>query len=105
MRKSRGYRRELMNYERALIMRLYENPPRIGGFLSKRQRLRLLGKKRKERETDESDFWYSIRKSADGALLDLELLCRIAHDNQLREIFRPLDRNEERSLNLVMGTS
>jgi hypothetical protein len=99
MRKSRGYRRKLPTRENELILKFYENPPRIGGFLSKDQRLRLLGKKKKERETEESDFWYSVRKSAEGALLDLELLCKIAHDNQLKEVFRSLDVDEQRSIN------
>ena len=77
----------------------------MGGFLSKNQRLRLLGKKKKERETEESDFWYSIRKSAEGALLDLELLCKIAHDNQLKKVFRPLDNDEQRSIDLITGAA
>jgi len=104
MRKAREYRRELTHWEKELIQNLHEHPPRIGGFLSKNQRLRLLGKKKKERATEESDFWYSVRKCAEGALLDLELFCKIAHDNQLRELFKPLDADEQRSIDILIGS-
>lgn len=61
-------------------------------------------KEEKRGATEESDFWYSVRKCAEGALLDLELLCKIAHDNQLRELFKPLDVDEQRSIDILIGS-
>ncbi|MGQ0794740.1 MAG: hypothetical protein ACT4N5_00960 [Nitrosopumilaceae archaeon] len=64
------------------------------GFLSPNQKKRLLGLKKKERQTEDSDFWWRIKHTAQNAILDLQLICEIANDVQLEDIFRPLVKED-----------
>ena len=59
-----------------------------GGFLSKNQKLRLLGLKKGDEGTPEADFWYRLKRSAKGSLVDLQMIFDLADDDQKREIFQ-----------------
>lgn len=58
-----------------------------GGFLSDKQRKRLLRMKKKERETPDSDFWWRIKESTRDTMMDMKLICDVASEQQLQEIF------------------
>ena len=58
-----------------------------GGFLSVKRRKRLLGLRHKEKMTRNADFWSKLKLSTKDTIIDLQLLCEIASQNQLHEIF------------------
>lgn len=62
-----------------------------------------MGLKRREEGTTESELWYRIRNQARKALLDLELLCEIASDEQLKEIFEPFTSRDNVKLDVKFG--
>ena len=72
------------------------------GFLTPNQKQRLLKLKKKEHRTPDADFWFRIKNSAKFAIMDLQLISRIADESQLREIFEPFtteDYNEHKKGN------
>ena len=88
----RKYTRDLKeNKLKALKMR-HEIHINNKGFLTKKQKLRLLKLRKKERWTPDADFWYRIKHSARYSIFDLELISKIADESQLKEIFEPLKK-------------
>lgn len=59
-----------------------------GGFLTKNQKMRLLGLKHGDEGTPEADFWYRLKQSAKGSLVDLQMIFDLADDDQSSEIFQ-----------------
>lgn len=92
MGRYRMYRRELSPNELKSVRLKYhqyiENAR--GGFLTKNQKLRLLKLKHGEEGTTEADFWYRLKQSAKGAIADLQMICDIADDEQIKEIFQKI---------------
>lgn len=91
MRQFRGYARALQESDGRYVVATYENEKRSNGFIPAQKRRELLGLKEKEKSMTESDFWYRIRLFANAGMLDFDLLCWIADDDQLKEIFRQND--------------
>ena len=90
MTSYRKHRRELKDYTLKTLKTRHKIHLLNNGFLTKLQKERLLKLKKKERETPDSDFWYRIKHSAKFSIFDLELICKIADESQLQEIFEPL---------------
>ncbi len=87
MSESRQYLRELNEIERKWLKTYYESHLYKKGFLSQNQKKRLLGIKRKERGTPDSDFWYKIKHHVQNSILDLKMISDVASEKQLQEIF------------------
>ena len=68
------------------------------GFLTKRQKDRLLKQRKKEKGTLDSEFWYRLKHSAKMAIFDLQLISEIADESQLQEIFEPLTNEDYRNM-------
>src|SRR5437867_6828595 len=104
MADNRQYRRALTNWERDTIVKLYGLHANSRGLLTKKMRQRLMGLRKKEPETSESDFWYNIKRYAKGALLDLELISYVASDEQLKEIYKPYAYIDNLKIDLLFGS-
>lgn len=87
MSESRKYLRELNETERKWLKTYYESHLHRKGFLSPNQKKRLLGIKRKERGTPDSDFWYKIKHHVQNSIIDLKMISDVASEKQLQEIF------------------
>lgn len=103
MDKYRIYTRELPKSKPEYLKIKYSAHIHSKGFLSPNQKKRLLGLKKMERGTTDSDFWYRIKRSAKNALLDLQLISEIASDSQLMEIFSSLTVDEYREIDKNKG--
>lgn len=102
MTSYRKYRRDLSNDKIETLKIWHKIHLKNKGFLTSKQKQRLLKLKKKERGTPESDFWYRIKHSAKYAIFDLELISKIADESQLQEIFEPFtseDYNEQKKGN------
>lgn len=68
-------------------------------------RRRLLGIKKqsaKQYQNDTADFWYDVRHYVRNALKDLELICEVAHPEQLQDIFsEKLSKTELDTINKI----
>lgn len=97
MTKYREYARELTAKELNDLKTRYSEHLKLarGGFLSDKQRKRLLGIKKKERETPDSDFWWRIKESIQDSMIDMKLVCDIASEKQLQEIFGSTMKGKE----------
>ena len=95
------YRRELPQYRRKNIIDKYKNlRDAKGGLFTPTMRRRLLGVKllsSKEYKEDTADFWYDVRKTVKSGLKDIELICDMAHPDQLKEMFTETLFNEEKA--------
>jgi len=69
------------------------------GFLTKKQKRRLLKLGKKEHGTTDSEFWYRLKHSSKNSLLDLQLISRIADEEQLEEIFEALTKEDYKNMN------
>jgi len=89
MAKHREYSRELSPEQLEELKNRYSEHLKSshGGFLSDKQRKRLLGLKKKEEGTPDSDFWWRIKGSTRDAIMDMKLICDIASEKELQEIF------------------
>src|SRR3989344_2576856 len=84
------YRRQLSKTELKSIQEKYGNYKSRGGFLTSNQKLKLLCKKKGEEGTTEADFWYRLKKSSRGSIVDLQMICDIADEEQIKEIFQKI---------------
>ena len=93
------YRRELSENDKTSLKKKFKNhiENSRNSCLTKNQRLRLLEIKKKEHGTTESDFWYRLKKDAKNAIVDLQMICNVADDEQIKEIFQhiPLKKIEK----------
>ena len=106
MRKNREYRRDLSDYDIELLRKLYENHLNSAKYaLTKEQRKRLLGLAKKEKYTEESDFWYHLKHQARKSLLDLELFVSVANDDMVKEVFEPYKQEDFLSADLIGGAT
>jgi len=94
MTKNSEYTRDLTDYQLKTLRTRYKVHLKKRGFLSPNQKRRILGIKKKERGTSDTDFWYKIRDSAKNAITDLELLSEICSDGVLEDIFRELQKED-----------
>lgn len=101
MRKSRGYIRELSNHQKDLIRKFYKDHK--GSGLSNKERKILIGLAKRPAWMTESELMYRIREAAINDMIDLELIAKVAHIDQLKEIFRPLDGQETTNIDMVAG--
>ncbi|MCH7561071.1 MAG: hypothetical protein IIC67_06870 [Thaumarchaeota archaeon] len=88
-KKYRQYSRDLSDKELETLRKKYSNHLKKskGGILSDKQRKRLLGYKKKEHGTPDSDFWWKIKHSIQDSIMDIQLLCDIASEEELKDIF------------------
>ena len=94
MTSYRKYTRESKNYTLETLRKRHKTHLQNKGFLTKKQKERLLKLKKRERETLDSDFWYRIKRSSKFSIFDLELISKIADESQLQEIFEPLTKED-----------
>lgn len=87
---AREYRRKLSKNSKLSLQKKYADHLKFsrGGFLSTNRRKRLLELKLGEKSTPEADFWYKIKRYARDAIVDLQMICETANDNQIKEIFQ-----------------
>src|SRR2546428_7058747 len=93
------YRRENTKYEWSELLDKYKNLINAeGGVFRPDKRRKLLGLKPKADDPphkDTANFWYDVRKTVKSGLKDLELICDIAHPDQLKEMFTETLSREE----------
>lgn len=78
-----------------------ENP---GGIFTPAARRRLISLAEKPRAgTSENDFWYNIRTQVRNALIDLRMICDIASDDQLKQMFSPLSKEDYEDESLAVA--
>ena len=94
MTKYRKYIRELTASELKNINVRHKFHLENKGFLTKRQKKRLLKLGKKEKGSLDSEFWYRLKHSARNSLFDLELIAKVADELQLQEIFEPLTKED-----------
>ena len=97
MRKqSNHWRKLLTKNKKKVLIKEYSDILKVsrGGLLTTYQRKRLLSLKNVTEGEDEKKLWWDIRNSARTAFLDLKLICDIASDNQLQDIFEPLSESD-----------
>lgn len=94
MTSYRKYTRESKDFTLETLRNRHKIHLQNNGFLTKKQKERLLKLKKKQRETPDSDFWYRIKHSAKFSIFDLELISRLADESQLQEIFEPLRKED-----------
>lgn len=89
IKKYRQYSRDIKTKELDDLRKKYQKHLKSskGGFLSAGQRKRLLGFKKREMGTSDSDFWWRIKNSVKDSLIDMRLICDIASEEELKEIF------------------
>lgn len=71
-----------------------------GGIFTPDKRRKLLGinPKNPQAYEDTPNFWADVRNTVRNGLIDLQLICEIAHPKQLKKIFEyTLPSNEEKS--------
>jgi|SRR6185312_9006759 len=94
------YRRELSRYDQKNILGKYKkHQDADGGIFVSDKRRKLLGIKAKSKKhihQDTSEFWYDVRKTVKSGLKDLELICDVAHPDQLKEMFTETLFKEEK---------
>jgi hypothetical protein len=100
MSESRLYTRELNDTERKWLKTYYEQHLHRKGFLTAKQKKRLLGLKRRERGTPDSDFWYKLKHRVQNVVVDLKLICDVASERQLQEMFGEKIRMHEKTLDV-----
>src|SRR2546427_4594121 len=99
-----NYRRELYKMERMNLIDKYKKlRDADGGIFTSTMRRRLLGIKLssdREIREDSADFWYNVRTYVKNGLKDLELICEVAHPEQLEDMFagRFLSKEEQQEL-------
>ena len=99
-----NYRRELYQMERKNLIDKYKKlRDAKGGIFTSTMRRRLLGIKlesNKQFREDSADFWYDVRTYVKNGLKDLELICEVAHPDQLDDILvgRFLSKEEQQEL-------
>ena len=98
MSSYREYRREITDRKLEILKIRHKIHLENNGFLTKKQKQRLVKLKKKERGTPEADFWYNLKRSAKMALFDLQLISEIADESQLQEIFEPLTIEDYRNM-------
>lgn len=85
------YRRKLSKEDHKNIVRKYkQHRDANGGIFVSRTRRRLLGIKDEKSglfREDTSDFWLDVRSNVKTALTDLQLICEVANQDQLKEMF------------------
>ena len=85
------YRRKLSIEDHKNIVRKYKkHRDANGGIFVSRTRRRLLGIKDEKSglfREDTSDFWLDVRNNVKTALTDLQLICEVANQDQLKEMF------------------
>lgn len=85
------YRRKLSQTEHRNIVRKYkQHRDANGGIFVSRTRRRLLGIKDEKSglfREDTPDFWLDVRSNVKTALTDLQLICEVANQDQLKEMF------------------
>ncbi len=84
------YRRQSSKNKLKSIQEKYRNYKSRGGFLTSNQKLKLLCQKKGGEGTTEADFWYRLKKSSRGSIVDLQMICDIADDEQIKEIFQKI---------------
>jgi len=94
MSSYREYWRDLSAFDQKTLKLRQKFFLKNNGFLTKPQKKRLLKLKKKQRKTPDADFWWNIRRSAKGAIFDLELISTIGDESQLEEIFKPLTKDD-----------
>ena len=89
--KMADYRRQLSKYEQKELLDKYKkHRDAEGGIFTSDKRRKLLGIKgesKKQIHEDSADFWYDVRKTVKNGLKDMELICDVAHPDQLKEMF------------------
>lgn len=101
------YRRQLSKYTQKNLLDRYKNHKNAeGGIFTESTRRRLLGIKAesaKELPPDTADFWSDVRKFVKNGLKDLELICDVAHPDQLEEMFykQTLSKKEQSELEKI----
>ena len=93
MTKYRKYTRDLPDNKLKTLKKRHEIHLKYNGFLTKNQKARILGLRIEKRTTD-SEFWYRVKHSAKFSMFDLELLCKVADQDILQEIFEPLKKED-----------
>lgn len=102
-----NYRRELTKYDQKNLLGRYRNHKDAeGGIFTESTRRRLLGIKAesaKEFPPDTADFWSDVRKFVKNGLKDLELICDVAHPDQIEEMFydQTLSKKEHSELEKI----
>jgi hypothetical protein len=86
----RQYRRELTPDQKESLRVKYRDYLQYsrGGFLTTNKRKRLLEIKKGDEGTPEADFWYKLKQSARDSIVDLQMICDIADNEQIKEIFQ-----------------
>jgi len=98
--ESSHWRKPITPQEKEVLKKRYKSILKVsrGGIFSHNQRLRLLGIKKITDGEEEKKLWFDIRESARTSFLDLKLICDVASDSQLEDIFKPLS-DEDLPLN------
>jgi len=95
-KQSNHWRKPLTDNKKKVLKKDYSDVLKIsrGGLLTTPQRKRLLRITKATEGESEKKLWFDIRNSARGAFLDLKLICDVASDNQLQDIFEPLTNDD-----------
>ena len=95
------YRRKLSKEDHKNIVRKYKkHRDASGGIFVSRTRRRLLGIKDEKSglfREDTSDFWLDVRSNVKTALTDLQLICEVANQDQLKEMFSVIPCSSRKS--------
>jgi len=95
------YRRKLSKEDHKNIVRKYKkHRDANGGIFVSRTRRRLLGIKDEKSglfREDTSDFWLDVRSNVKTALTDLQLICEVANQDQLKEMFSVIPNSLRKS--------
>lgn len=96
-----NYRRKLSKEDHKNIVRKYKkHRDANGGIFVSRTRRRLLGIKDEKSglfREDTSDFWLDVRSNVKTALTDLQLICEVANQDQLKEMFSVIPYSSRQS--------
>ena len=100
--KSSHWREPLTKKDIEVLRKEFEPVLKVsrGGILTTYQRQRLLKIKNKpherkeEKGEDEKKLWFDVRNSSHACFTDLKLICKIASDNQLQDIFEPWTQDD-----------
>lgn len=95
------YRRKLaMDEHRNIVHKYKPHRDAQGGIFVSRTRRRLLGIKDESSDLyreDTADFWSDVRTNVKNALTDLQLICEVANEDQLKEMFQLIPFTERTS--------
>lgn len=88
-KQSNHWRRHLTPEQKKVLKEDHKNILKIsrGGILTTNQRKRLLGLKKQTKDDDERKFWSDIRNSVKTTFTDLQLIMKVASDQQISEMF------------------